>query len=83
MIIKFTKNVANYHISNWTKKKKILVTEIHIGDAETNNIPLSSLACFLHDVKCWHVQRESENDSYDIHKTSKLPNAKFVKFEMK
>lgn len=68
-----------------TEQKKFLVTEIYmyIGDAETNNIPLSSLACFQHDVKCWHVQRESENDSYDIHKTSKLPNAKFVKFEMK
>lgn len=57
--------------------------QMHESDAETNNIPLSSLACFLHDVKCWHVQRESESDSYDFHKTSKLPNAKFVKFEMK
>lgn len=56
---------------------------MHEGDAETNNILLSSFACFLHDVKCWHVQRESESDSYDFHTTSKLPNAKFVKFETK
>lgn len=86
MILNLTKNVANNHNFNWTKKTTVVpfsVSEMHESDAETNNIPLSSLACFLHDVKCWHVQRESESDSYDFHKTSKLPNAKFVKLEMK